>query len=141
MSQIIRNFDKRLEHRALGSAAVTADTTVDTITQRVAQRTRYVTKLMIEAAKISANNELYTFVVEVSNDDFTTVDVAAIATLGATEVRQSNAPDTLAGDEHDLYWASEVNGVPYVAARLRVLTSGTGPSITFGAWSGIEGGV
>lgn len=133
-------FDSRLEHRALGAAALTAATVLDTITERAAQRTMYLTKVNLEAIKISANNETYQVVVECSNDDFTTIEVAAILDLGATEVRQSGAPDNAAGDEYDIYWASEINGKKYQKSRIKLFTGGTSPSITLGCWSTIMTG-
>lgn len=129
--------DARLEHRAIASAAITATATVATVTQRVAMRTDYTTMIGVEAIKISANNELALFVVEVSNDSFTTVEVAGMKDFGATEVRQSGAPDSAAGDQHEMVWNTEVNGVVYKDWRLRAIISGTSPSITFHARSTI----
>ncbi|WP_120636026.1 hypothetical protein [Ruegeria sp. EL01] len=133
-------FDKRLEHRALGSAAITAETVLATITERAAQRTMYLTKVNVEAVKKTANNEAYTVVVEVSNDDFATREVAAILSLGAAEVRQSTAPDTKVGDEYDIHWTTEVNGIKYEKSRIKMFTAGTTPSITVGCWSTIATG-
>ncbi len=133
-------FDKRLEHRALGSAALTAETVIGSIDERAAQRTMYLTKVNLEAIKISANNETYQVVVECSNDNFSTIEVAAILDLGATEVRQSGAPDNAAGDEYDIYWSSEINGVKYEKSRVKVFVGGTSPSITVGCWSTIMTG-
>lgn len=141
MDNIYRSFDSRLEHRALGSAAVTSTATVATIAERVAQRTRYVTKVIVEAIKISANDERYTFVVECSNDDFSTFETAAVRDFGATEVRTGGAPDSAAGQSFDIYWATEMNGVRYAKSRIRCIIAGTSPTITFGCWSGVEGGV
>jgi hypothetical protein len=123
--------DARLEHRAPASAAVTATATVDTISQRVAQRTEYLTQVNIEAIKISANNEAYNFVVEVSNDSFTTVHVAASYDFGPTETRLGGAPDSVAGDFNEFPWCSEVEGTVFKDARIRVIIAGTSPSITF----------
>jgi len=133
-------FDKRLEHRALAQAALTATTVLDTIEERAAQRTMYLTKVNIEAIKKSANNESYTVVVECSNDDFATLEVAAILSLGAAEVRQSTAPDSKVGDAYDIYWASEINGKKYKKSRIKLFTAGTSPSITMGCWSTIMTG-
>ncbi len=130
-------FDDRLKHREVASAAVTATATVATIDQRVAMRTDYVTLIGIEAIDIADNDELYTFVIEVSNDDFSTVEVAEIRDFGATEVRQSGAPDSAAGDRIEMQWSTEVNGVAYKDWRLRVVISGTSPSITYHAHSSV----
>lgn len=141
MPNIFRNFDSRLEHRALGSAALTATATVASESERVAQRTRYVTKFIAEAIKISANNEVYTLVAEVSNDSFSTFQTAGILSLGPTETRIGGAPDSAAGDTYDLYWSTEVNGTVYKNWRIRAILGGTSPSLTLGCWSGVEGGI
>lgn len=137
MPNIQYPFDSRLEHRALGSAAMTATTTLDTITQRAQMRTMFMTKVIVEAIKISANDELYQVVVEGSNDSFSTLEVLAMCDFGATEVRQSGAPDSAVGDTAELYWASEKNGVKYSAIRIRVITAGTSETITLGCYSSI----
>tara|TARA_R110000851_G_scaffold22626_7_gene67002 strand:- start:1994 stop:2410 length:417 start_codon:yes stop_codon:yes gene_type:complete len=129
--------DARLEHRAIAQAAVTATAVIATMDQRAAQRSDFTTLIGIEAIKISANDELYKFVVEVSNDDFSTIEVAAVKDFGATEVRQSGAPDSAAGDQHEISWCTEVNGVAYDKWRLKVFISGTSPTITYHARSTI----
>lgn len=141
MPNIFRNFDSRLEHRALGSAAMTSTTTLVTKAERVAQRTRYVTKAIIEAIDIASNDEVYTLVAEVSNDAFSTKEVAGILSFGPTETRVGGAPDNVAGDEYDLHWSTEVNGVVYKDWRLRLIVGGTTPTITLGCWSGVEEGI
>lgn len=141
MPNIFRNFDARLEHRALGSAAVTSTATVVTKAERVAQRTRYVTKVLVEALDIASNDEHYLFVVEVSNDSFATKEIAGLLSLGATEVRLGGGPDTAAGYQGEIFWATEVNGVVYRDWRIRLVIAGTSTTITFGCWSGLEGGI
>lgn len=141
MPNMYHHFDSRLEHRAVGAAAVTSTTVLDTITERAAQRTAYRTLVGIEAIKISANNEDYKLVAEVSNDGFSTVEVAAILSLGATEVRQSGAPDSAAGDTYEMLWTTEVNDVKYAASRIRLIAAGTSPSITLFCHSTILGNV
>lgn len=140
MPNLYHPFDSRLEHRALGSAAITATATLGTITERAAQRTCYLTRVQLEAIKISANDEIYQVVVELSNDSFSTVEVAAMCDFGATEVRQSGAPDSAAGDYAELMWCTEKNGVKYSASRIRVITDGTSETITLGCWSTIMPG-
>lgn len=130
-------FDKRLEHRAIGSAALTATTTLATISQRVAMRTAYLTRIMLESIDVSSGNELYTFVVEVSNDSFTTVEVAGMLTLGHSSVRQSGAASNVAGQLYEMMWESEVAGVVYKDARIRVIAAGTTPSIAPATYSTI----
>lgn len=140
MQNMYHHFDKRLEHRALGSAALTATAVLATITQQAQQRTAYRTLVNVEALDIASNDEKYTLVVELSNDNFTTIEeVAAIIDFGATEVRQSGAPDTAAGDTAEILWTTEKNGKKYAAARLKMFVAGTTPSITFGCHSTILG--
>jgi hypothetical protein len=134
-------YDTRLDHRAVGSAALTATATLDTITERAAQRTAYRTLVGLEAIKISANNELYQVVVELSNDAFSTVEVAAIGDFGATEVRQSGAPDSAVGDTLELMWTTEHNGTKYAASRIRAIIAGTSPSVTLYCHSTVLGNV
>lgn len=124
-------FDARLEHRAAGSAALTADTTIDTVQQRAETRTEYVTIIRIES--ITTTDEEYQFIVEVSNDSFSTVEVAEVVSLGATAARIGGAPDNVAGDEYHLHWTTEVNGTQYKDWRLRLDVSGSSPSIAFSA--------
>lgn len=131
-------LDTRLQHRAPGSSALTADTVIDTITQRAAGRTDYMTKIYIEAIDIAGSDELYTFVIELSDDNFSTVnEVAAIRDFGDVAVRQSGAPDSVAGDNIEMFWSTEVNGVVYKYWRLNMLKAGTTVSITFHAYSSV----
>lgn len=130
-------FDSRLEHRAPGSSAVTASEVVNTITQLAAGRTDYMTKIYVEAVDIATSDELYLFVIELSDNDFGNVrEVAAIRDFGDTAVRQSGAPDTVAGDEIEIFWSTEVNGVVYRYWRLNLIITPTSTeSITFHAYS------
>lgn len=131
MNSHARAFDARLEHRAAAQAALTADTTVVTFNQKAQTRTEYVTIFRLENVKISANNEEYRFLIEVSNDDFTTVEVADVLSLGATEARLGGAVDNVAGDEYHRHWCTEVNGQSFKSWRIRLDVSGTAPSIAF----------
>lgn len=142
MPNMYHPFDSRLEHRALGSAALTSTTVLDTITQRAAARTAYRTLINIEAIDIANSDEIYTLVVELSDDNFSTVnEVAAIADFGDTAVRQSGAPDSAAGDTREVLWTTECNGVKYDYARLKLFVAGTSPSITLGCFSSVLGDV
>lgn len=133
-------YDSRLAHRALGSAAQTSTATVATVAEKAAQRTVYLTKIILEAIAIDGNDEKYTFVVELTNDAFTTIEVAAALDFGATEVRQSGAPDSVAGDELEMIWTTEKDGVKYGTWRLRCIHAGSTSSITYGAYSTIMTG-
>ncbi len=132
-------FDKRLEQRAVGQAALTATAVIATVPQRVAQRTEYVTKFIIESIKTSAGDELYTFAIEVSNDNFVTVEVAEILTLGHTSVRQSNAPTNVPGQIYEAKWSTEVGNSVYKDWRVKLFATGTAPSIGIAIYSSDEG--
>ncbi len=132
-------YDDRLNHRSPGSAAVTASEVVDTVQQRAPGRTDYLTKIYVEAIDIATSDELYKFVVELSDDNFSNVrEVAAIRDFGDTVVRESGAPDTVAGDWIEIFWSTEVNGVVYRDWRLNLVITGAGTeSITFHAYTTI----
>lgn len=131
-------FDSRLEHRAAGSAALTSTTVLDTVDDKVAQRTAYMTKVILESIDIANSDETYQVVIEVSNDNFTTVnEVAAILDLGDTAVRQSGAPDNAAGDEYEILWSTEINGTKYRYWRVKLFAAGTTPSIGMICYSSI----
>jgi len=133
-----RALDSRLQHRAPASAAQTATATVETLDQTVAMRTEFVTKIYLEAIAIDGNDESYTFTIELSDDNFSTVnEVAAIRDFGATEVRVAGAPDSVAGDIIEMFWASEVNGIAYRYWRLRCTHAGATSSITYHAYSSV----
>lgn len=135
------SYDARLAHREVGAAALTATTVLGTITERAEQRTPYRTVIHVDAIKITANNELYQLVVECSNDDFTTVEVAAMCDFGATEVRQSGAEDSAAGDYREILWSTEIGDAKYTKSRVRLIVAGTSPSITLGCYSTVLGNV
>lgn len=130
------SLDSRLEVRNVGLAALTANTTLFTHNQRGNTRTAYVAVINIESIKISANNEEYRFIMEVSNDDFSTVETAAILSLGATEARLGGGPDNVVGDAYDFMWCTEVNGTQYKSWRIRLVVAGTSPSIGLSAFVG-----
>lgn len=126
-----RPFDARMEHRKITDPAITTSQVIASFSQRAQSRTPYVTSIVLGTTKISANDEEYRFIVELSNDDFTTVETAAILSLGATEARLGGGPDNVAGDEYQMFWHTEVNGQSYKDWRIRLEVSGTSPSIGF----------
>lgn len=134
--------DSRLEHRAIGAAPLTTTTVLDTIDQTVAMRTAYRTHGSVEAIDIANSDEVYTLVVELSDDNFSTVnEVVSMVDFGDTAVRQSGAPDTVAGDDFEILWTTEYNGNVYRYARLKLFVAGTSPSITLNARSAKLGDV
>ncbi|MFY0633680.1 MAG: hypothetical protein JXQ91_07705 [Vannielia sp.] len=141
MPNMYHSFDSRLEHRALGSAALTTATVLDTITEPAARRVAYRTLVNIEGIVITNDDETYQIVIECSNDSFSTIEVAAILDLGATEVRQSGAPDSAAGDTYEMLWSTEINGVKYGSWRVKTFMAGTAESLTLGCYSTVLGDV
>jgi len=128
--------DQRMIHREVAQAAITAASTViGSHEQRAQTRTQYVTSIGIESIKISADDEEYRFIVQVSNDGFSTNEVAAIASLGATEARIGGGVDNAVGDTVQIHWNTEVNGQSYKDWRITLVTDGTAPSIAFSALS------
>lgn len=128
-------FDSRLEHRAAGSAALTSTTTLDTITQKAATRTKFITKCYVESIDVANGDETYTLSVECSDDNFTTInEVAAVRVMGdATQLTE--AGDTVAGDEYELEWSTEISGVTYRYWRVRLIVAGTSPSMGIHCYS------
>lgn len=122
-------FDARLEHRAVGQPALTAATTIVSRDQRAKTRTEFVTQFMVESIDVASGNEEYRFIVEVSNDNFATVETAAILSLGHTSARLGSGPSNAAGDMYQVPWCTEVNGAHYQSWRIRLETAGTSPSI------------
>lgn len=133
-------FDKRLEHRAPASAALTATATLGTIPQRAAQRTTFLTRFNLEAIKVSAGNEAYNIVIEASNDAFATFETMAAYTLGDSTVRLGGAPDNVAGQLIELLWCTEQAGQVWDDVRIRLIVAGTAPSISLSAYSTIMPG-
>jgi hypothetical protein len=141
MPNMYHNADSRLIHRAAGAAALTASTVLATITERVGQRTTYRTLIDLEAIKVSATNELYTLIVQLSNDSFSTNEQAAILSLGAGAVRLGGAKGNVAGDSYEIMWSTEQDGIKYRASRLNLIIGGTSPSIVLNCHSTILGNV
>lgn len=128
-------FDSRLEHRAAGSAAMTSTTTLDTITQRAASRTMYLTKLYVESIAVDGGDESYTLSIELSDDNFSTInEVAAQRVMGDASLL-TEAGDTVAGDEFEVYWTNEVSGVTYQYWRVRIIHAGSTSSIACHCYS------
>ena len=145
MTQKHYPYDAGLEHRAAGSAAVTASANYTTIDQGVANansngkgvvpRTDYVTVIDATAVKVSAGDEMYRFEIQLSDDDFTTVNaIAGILELG--DATQLAAAEDAGVGTYELMWTSEWNSTNFRYWRLAyVENGGTSPSITFSAYT------
>lgn len=128
-------FDSRLEHRTVGSAALTATTVLDTQTQRDKTRTVFLTKCYVESIDVANGDETYTLQVELSNDNFTTIDEVAAQRVMGDATQLSEAGDTEVGDEYEMRFSTEVNGVTYQYWRVRLVVAGTSPSMGLHCYS------
>lgn len=133
-------YDARLAHRAPAQVALTANTTLATVTQRTPMRTAYLTRLNLEAIKTSAGNELYTILVEGSNDGFATFESLAVISLGHTSVRLGGPRTNAAGELVDRMWSTEQGNAVYQDWRIRLIVAGTAPSISVSAYSTVMPG-
>ncbi len=125
-------LDSRLQHRAPGSAALTADTTLGSITHLGTTRTEALTKFYIESIDVAGGDEVYEIRVELSDDDFAGGDVERVAAIwrGGDATVITDRTDTPVGFEGELRWTNEVNGVVYPYVRIRL--DGTGSTFSLG---------
>jgi hypothetical protein len=91
----------------------------------------------VSAIKITANNELYTMIVQGSSSPTFASDIENLASLslGATEVRPGGAIDSSPG-RYEVPFFNKQDGVQYRYLRLFVVTAGTSPSATLRAFIG-----
>lgn len=126
-----------LQKRAPAQAAVTTTGYQGTqFDQGAAAMTDMVLVLNVEAVDISSTNEIYNFRIIGSNvadrSDGTilgTLEMGDGSSIGAWETR-----DTVAGDQHVLYFRTEKDGIPYRYVDLHLEVEGTTPSITYNAY-------
>jgi len=126
-----------LVKRAVAQAAVTATGYQGTqLDQGAASMSDMVLVLNVEAIDISSTNEVYNFRIIGSNvadrSDGTilgTIEFGDASTIGAWETR-----DTVAGDQHILYFRTEKDGVQYRYVDLHLEVEGTTPSVTYNAF-------
>lgn len=135
LSQHMLPTDQRLVHREAGLAAVTAGAIGAVVDQGVAMETKYTTRLLPTA--ISGGPQ--TVVVQLSNDNFTTVNESIpLFSFGTTAQRIGGGQDALAGYDAACQWSTAVNGKSYRYFRL-FLVSASG-SLTLGAYSSVRRG-
>jgi hypothetical protein len=139
MGQRFYTQDKELIF-ADGAAAVVASgagqvASADKIIDLGAGRFEGVMLFDVSAVKISANDELYRLAVQGSNDaGFASgVQCLAMIDLGATEVRDGGAIDSVLG-RYEVPFCTEQANVVYRYARVYAFTNGTSESITYKAW-------
>lgn len=122
--------------RELGLAAVTSDAYIGTQhDQGAAVATDMVCVIDVEACKVSAGDEVYTFRLVGSNatnrSDAVVLDTLEVGDGGALVI---GTVDTVAGDRFVMRARSERNGTAFRYIDLHLDVAGTDPSITFGAF-------
>ena len=122
--------------RALGSAAVTATAYIGTQwDQGAAVVTDAVCRITLEACKVSAGDETYTFRIVGSNvTDRSDGQVLAMAMVGDASTITIETVDSAVGDVIDLYFRTERNNTAFRYIDLHITTVGTSETITFGAY-------
>lgn len=122
--------------RELASVAVTADGYIGTQwDQGGAIATDFAMIIDIEACKVSAGNETYLFSVVGSNvADRSDAQILVQKMLGDAGTIPLETVDTAIGQRHVLWTRSELNDTEFRYIDLHLDTSGTSPSITFGAF-------
>lgn len=122
--------------RELGLAAVTADAYIGTQhDQGGAAATDIVCVINVEACKVSANDETYTFRLVGSNvanrSDAQILDTLELGDAGTLAIE---TVDTAAGDQFIMRARTERNETTFRYIDLHLDVEGTEPSITFGAY-------
>jgi len=138
MGQRVYNQDKELV-LADGAAAITASGVTQVggaaATKKVGPgRFEAVLIVDVSAIKISANDEIYTLLLQgATSDAFSTVETLVSLDLGATEVRKGGAVDSVIG-RYEIPFTTEQHDTVYDWIRLYVVTDGTSETITLKAW-------
>lgn len=131
-------FDAKtgLVKRAVAQAAITATAYVGTqFDQGAAVATDMVCVLNLEACKVSAGNEIYTFRLIGSNvADRSDGQILASMPLGHAGTVGIETRNALAGDQLHIYFRTEKNRTSFRYVDLHVTIAGTSPSITFNAY-------
>jgi hypothetical protein len=122
--------------REVGLAAITATAYIgDQHDQGDAVGTDFITIINIEACKVSAGNEVYTFSVVGSNvADRSDAELLGQITLGDAGTIAVETRDTIAGDRAEIRCRSEKNDTEFRYLDLHLTAAGTSPSISFGAY-------
>lgn len=138
MGQRVYNQDKELI-LADGAAAITASGVTQVASANVSKKVgpgRFEGVLIVDvsAIKISANDELYTLLLQGSSAEaFSTFETLAALDLGATEVRVGGAVDSVIG-RYEIPFTTEQHDTVYDWIRLYAVTAGTSETITLKAW-------
>lgn len=122
-----------------GAAAMTADGVTQVASANVSKQLgpgRFEGVLIIDVSAIDivSNDEVYHICLQgASTSAFSTKEIVAQMSLGATEVRPGGAIDSTPG-RYEIPFQTEQDGIVYDWVRLHVDLNGTTPSITFKAW-------
>lgn len=130
-------YDKELEFRAAGSAAVTSTGYIGTQKDlKGSVLTEMVMVINLEAIDIASTNEVYTWRVVGSNvADRSDCTVLGVAQVGDASTITIETVDTVAGTRVEIRFATEKNGVNYRYLDLHLTAAGTTPSVTFSAFA------
>lgn len=140
MGQRIYNLDVLMQ-LADGAAAVTASAVSQVAAAAVSLQLgpgRFEGVLIIDvsALDIVSNDEAVTFLLQGSaTSAFSTNEVLAQYTVGATEVRPGGAIDSVVG-RYEIPFVTEQHDTVYDWVRLYALVAGTTPSVTYKAFIG-----
>lgn len=122
--------------RDIAQAAVTADAYIGTqFDQGGAAATDMIAVINLEAVKISANDETYTFRVTGSNaTNRSDAQVLGMAAVGDAGTLTLETVDSAVGDRAEIRFRTEKNGTKFRYIDLHLDVAGTSPSITFNAF-------
>lgn len=129
MGQRIYNFDAEMEFKDAGLVASSAAAQVDSADKIVdvgAGRFEGVMVIDVSAIEIASDNEEYDILVQGSSSATFASDIQNLAqmNLGATEVRQGGAIDSLVG-RYELPFVNEQADVRYRYLRVYTVVAGT----------------
>lgn len=128
-------IDQDMIYRERAQAAITATGYIGTQKDmRASVLTEMVMIINVEAIDIASANEVYTFrVVGSNNPNRSDGTVLGMAQLGHAATITIETVNTAAGDQFEIRFATEKDGVNYRYIDLHLTAAGTTPSITFNA--------
>jgi len=129
MGQRVYNFDAELEFKDAGLVAASAAATVDAVAKIIdlgVGRFEAMMVIDVSAAEIASNDEEYDILIQGSSSSTFASDIQNLAqlNLGATEVRQGGAIDSVAG-RYEVPWQNEQNDIRYRYVRVYTVVAGS----------------
>lgn len=129
MGQRIYNFDAEMQLKDAGLVAASAAAQVDSAAKIIdlgEGRFEGVAVVDVSAIEIDSNNEEYDILIQGSSSAIFASDIQNLAqmNLGATEVRQGGAIDSLVG-RYELPFINEQNDIRYRYVRAYTVVAGT----------------